>query len=46
MIDSKTEKRFWANVNKESGRWYNGSQCWGWTGKLSLVVKDSWISSS
>ena len=23
--------RFWSKVNKESGRWWNGSQCWLWT---------------
>ncbi len=23
-------ERFWEKVNKESGRWWNGSQCWEW----------------
>lgn len=24
-------ERFWEKVNKESGRWWNGNQCWEWT---------------
>lgn len=25
------EERFWEKVNKESGHWWNGIQCWDWT---------------
>lgn len=30
--DSTTLARFWSKVNKRTGRFWNGTECWEWTG--------------
>jgi hypothetical protein len=29
------EQRFWEKVDKHSGHWWNGTECWRWQGHLS-----------
>lgn len=29
------EERFWLKVNKESGKFFNGTECWEWVGTES-----------
>lgn len=31
---STAPARFWAKVNKQSGHWWNGTECWEWTAGL------------
>jgi hypothetical protein len=35
MIDEITAQRFWAKINKDSGRMFEGTPCWLWTGSRS-----------